>query len=80
MHGLKSAILAEWKLAKMALLNPCMKFKIFFGQKTSFEAGASIKRGQGGAIVPPYFGRIEGAAGQYWRTALLLAPPVLGSY
>ena len=24
--------------AKMALLNPCMKFKFFFGQKTSFEA------------------------------------------
>ena len=24
--------------AKMALLNPCMKFKNFFGQKTSFEA------------------------------------------
>ena len=24
--------------AKMALLNPCMKFKIFFGQKYSFEA------------------------------------------
>ena len=24
--------------AKMALLNPCMKFKIFFCQKTSFEA------------------------------------------
>ena len=26
------------KIAKMALLNPCMKFKIFFGQKHSFEA------------------------------------------
>ena len=26
------------KIAKMALLNPCMKFKTFFGQKTSFEA------------------------------------------
>ena len=24
--------------AKMALLNPCMKFKNFFGQKHSFEA------------------------------------------
>ena len=24
--------------AKMALFNPCMKFKIFFGQKHSFEA------------------------------------------
>ena len=26
------------KIAKMALLNPCMKFKKKFGQKTSFEA------------------------------------------
>ena len=26
------------KIAKMALLNLCMKFKNFFGQKTSFEA------------------------------------------
>ena len=26
------------KIAKMTLLNPCMKFKIFFGQKTSFGA------------------------------------------
>jgi hypothetical protein len=24
--------------AKMALLNPCMKFKTLFGQKNSFEA------------------------------------------
>ena len=35
---------------------------------------------RGGAIAPPYFGSIEGAAGQRWRAALLLAPPVLGSY
>ena len=28
----------KWKIAKMALLNPCMKFKNFFGQKHSFEA------------------------------------------
>ena len=28
----------NWKIAKMALLNPCMEFKFFFGQKTSFEA------------------------------------------
>jgi hypothetical protein len=26
------------KIAKMALLNPCMKFKKFFGPETSFEA------------------------------------------
>ena len=35
---------------------------------------------KGGAIAPPYFVRIEGAAGQRRRAALLLAPPVLGSY
>ena len=34
----------------------------------------------GWAIAHPVFGRIEGAAGQRWRAALLLAPPVLGSY
>jgi hypothetical protein len=28
----------NWKIAKMALLNRCMKFKIFFDQKYSFEA------------------------------------------
>ena len=28
----------QWKIAKMALLNPCMKFKKSFGQKHSFEA------------------------------------------
>ena len=26
------------KIAKMALLNPCIKFKKNFGQKTTFEA------------------------------------------
>ena len=26
------------KITKMALLNPCMAFKIVFGRKTSFEA------------------------------------------
>ena len=34
------------------------------------------KGGAGGAIAPPHFGRIEGAAGQRQRAALLLAPPV----
>ena len=34
------------------------------------------KGGAGGAIAPPHFGRIEGAAGQRRRAALLLAPPV----
>ena len=29
-------------------------------------------QGQGGAIAPPDFGRIEGAAGQWRRAALLL--------
>ena len=43
-------------------------------------AGASIKGGAWGAIVPPYFVRIEGAAGQRRHAALLLAPPVLESY
>ena len=38
------------------------------------------KGGAGGAIVFPYFVRIEGAGGQWQRAALLLAPPVLGSY
>ena len=38
------------------------------------------KGGARGAIAPPHFGRIEGAAGQRRRAALLLAPPVLGSY
>ena len=39
-------------------------------------AGASIKGGQG----PPDFVRIEGAARQRRCAALVLAPPVLGSY
>jgi hypothetical protein len=32
------------------------------------------KGGAGGAIAPPHFDRIEGAAGQRRRAALLLAP------
>ena len=28
----------NWKIAKIALLNPCMKFDFFFGQKYSFDA------------------------------------------
>ena len=44
-------------------------------------SGASIRGGgAGGAIAPPDFVRIEGVARQRRRTALLLAPPVLGSY
>ena len=35
MHEFKSA---NWKIAKMALLNPWMKFEKYFGQKHSFEA------------------------------------------
>ena len=31
---------------------------------------------KGGAIAPPHFGTIEGAAGQRRRAALLLAPPL----
>ena len=31
------------------------------------------------AIANPVFGRIEGAPGQWWRAALVLAHPVLGS-
>ena len=43
-----------------------------------------ICRGVGGrlamwAIANPVFGRIEGAARQWWRAALVLAHPVLGS-
>ena len=34
----------------------------------------------GWAIAHPVFGKIEGAAGQWRRTALLLVLPVLGSY
>ena len=30
----------------MALLNPCMKFKNYFGQKTSFEAFTKIIRSE----------------------------------
>ena len=33
------------------------------------------KGGAGGAIAPPHFGRIEGAAGQRRHAALLLVPP-----
>ena len=36
--GSKVPFWQKWKIAKMALLNPCMKFKNFFGQKHSFEA------------------------------------------
>ena len=36
--GSKVPYWQKWKVAKMALLNPCMKFKFFFCQKTSFEA------------------------------------------
>ena len=36
--GSKVPFWKNWKIAKMALLNPCMKFEIFFGQKHSFEA------------------------------------------
>ena len=36
--GSKVPFWQKWKIAKMALLNPCMKFKKFFGQKHSFEA------------------------------------------
>ena len=38
MHGFKSAKWQFFHSAKMALLNPCMKFKKKFDQKTSFEA------------------------------------------
>ena len=38
------------------------------------QGGGSIKGGPGGEIAPtPYFARIEGATGQKWRAALLLA-------
>ena len=37
---------ANWpisgKIAKMALFNPCMEFKIFLGQMTSFEVFKNI--------------------------------------
>ena len=36
--GSKVPFWQNWKIAKMALLNLCMKFKIFFDQKHSFEA------------------------------------------
>ena len=38
-------------------------------------AGASMKGGAGVAIAPPYFGRIEGAARQRRRAALLCTCP-----
>ena len=34
---LVAAVLEIFRLSKMALLNPSMKYKIFFGQKTSLE-------------------------------------------
>ena len=37
MHGLKSAILAIFSKADMALFNKCMKVKKFLGQMYSFE-------------------------------------------
>ena len=36
--GSKVPFWQNGKIAKMALLNPCMKFEFFFGKKTSFEA------------------------------------------
>ena len=36
--GSKVPFWQKWKIAKMALLNRCMKFKKIFGQKHSFEA------------------------------------------
>ena len=36
--GSKVPFLLYWKIDKMALLNPSMKFKKYFDQKTSFEA------------------------------------------
>ena len=36
--GSKVPFWKNWKIAKMALLNRCMKFKFFFDQKYSFEA------------------------------------------
>ena len=34
-HGLPGP---HWKIAKMALFNPCMEFQIFLGQMSSFDA------------------------------------------
>ena len=36
--GSKVPFWQNGKIAKMALLNPCMKFKIFFGQEITLEA------------------------------------------
>ena len=36
--GSKAPFWRNWKIAKMALLNPCMKFDFFFGQNHSSEA------------------------------------------
>ena len=58
------------------MIKKVLSFDIF-GRHT----GTLIKGGGAGiAIAPTHFGRIEGAAGQRRRAALLLAPPVLGSY
>ena len=35
---MKNSFWRNWKIAKMALMNPCMKFEIFFDQNHSFEA------------------------------------------
>ena len=36
-HGQSSQSADFWKIAKMALFTPCMKFKLFLGQMTLFE-------------------------------------------
>ena len=33
-----------WKIAKMALFNPCMEFENFLGQMSSFDGGFSVIR------------------------------------
>ena len=44
--------------------------------EVTLKLGRGVNKGGAGvAIAPPYFGRIEGAAGQRRRAALLLAPP-----
>ena len=53
----KSWICQNWKIAQVARLNPYMKLKEYFGQKTSFETfvSGSINLGYYEYLASPFF-------------------------
>ena len=64
---------------------PTVQAQSDFKIKNSYIIGTFHIRGvtggwAGWAIAHPDFDRIEGAAGQRWRAALLLAHPAFGSH